>query len=325
MKVVSGHLHVTETLKNTVVVIGNFDGVHLGHQELIRVAKEKAQQKKGTVLAYTFRPHPKEVLAPVGSSGAGSFRLSTFSERISLLERYGVDLLVEEPFTREFSNTTPEKFFSDILIRSLNACEIVVGYDFAFGKGREGGLTALQQFCDSTGVGLSVVPAFRTPEGEVVSSSRIRKAMAQGELDRVNRLLGYPFFYRGVVTRGDQRGREIGFPTANLKLEKKIVLPFGVYVTQSQVDGQSYPTVTNIGVRPTVDGKASDYDHQEFPASVETHFLSQDFDIYGKTLEVSFLKFLRGEKKFAGLSELKSQIAQDVKASEEFFNSAEFS
>lgn len=293
-------------IKKAVVTIGNFDGVHLGHQKIISTAVEKARQIGGTAVGFTFRPHPRIALNP----SAQIPLLLTYDEKIEKLSRTGLDLLIEEPFGRQFSTISPEKFFTDILMRRLDAHAIVVGYDFAFGKEREGHLDLLSRLCQDSGVELTVVSAQRTND-EVVSSSRIRQHLLAGDVEGANRLLGEEFFYRGVVEKGEGRGRKIGFPTANLKLEQKLALPYGVYATIARVlrgeSRETYPSVTNVGVRPTF--QTGD---QQLPALIEAHLIDQEIDLYGATLEVRFVRRLRAEKKFSGIDELRRQISDDV-------------
>jgi riboflavin kinase/FMN adenylyltransferase len=232
--------------------------------------------------------------------------LTTYDEKLELLAAQGLDAVIEEPFSREFSTVAPHEFFTDVILRRLSAQAIVVGYDFAFGKERAGTLQALEEFCKGAGVELTVVPPQRA-DTEVVSSSRIRQHLKTGEVEAASALLGREFFYRGVVVKGEGRGRKIGFPTANLKLENKLALPYGVYATWAVLDGKRMPSVTNIGVRPTFQGAGP-----ELPALVETHLLGQTIDLYGKELEVRFVCRLREERKFPGIEALKAQIAQDA-------------
>jgi riboflavin kinase / FMN adenylyltransferase len=215
-------------------------------------------------------------------------------------------VIIEEPFSREFSTISPETFFTDVLLRKLSAEAIVVGYDFAFGKERQGHLEILEKFCKSSNVELTVVPPQRIGS-EVVSSSRIRQHLLAGDMPAANRLLGREFVYKGVVIKGEGRGRKIGFPTANLKLDNKLSLPYGVYATWATVHGKRYPSVTNIGVRPTFQTGPT-----ELPALVECHLLDTTIDLYGHTLEVGFVQRLREEKKFPGIDALKNQIALDA-------------
>ena len=326
-RLVRGIQTLSHPIPHPVVTIGNFDGVHLGHQHIIKIAIEKARARQGHCVAFTFRPHPQVALWP----GTRLQLLSSYDEKLELLLDQGVDSVIEEPFSRQFSETEPEQFFTNVLLRGLSAEVIVVGYDFAFGKGRHGHLEALEKFCVAAGVELIVVPPQKV-EGEVVSSSKIRQHLLAGEIEQANRLLGRKFSYQGTVIKGDGRGKTIGFPTANLKLltlENKIPLPYGVYVTCAEVGDQVFSSVTNVGLRPTFHSPnsaagASESSNTElvpqFPALVETHLLDVSLDLYGATIEVSFLRRLRDERKFDGVESLKKQIAQDVFAAREYLN-----
>ncbi len=312
MELFHGIQALTRTLASPVVTIGNFDGVHLGHRQIIHEAIEKARAREGTVVVYTFRPHPQLALRPEVHLPL----LLTYDEKIEQLSKLGVDVTIEEPFSREFSTTTPDQFFSQILLHRLNAQAIVVGYDFAFGKERAGHIDTLQSFCVQAGVELTVVQPEQV-EGEAASSTRIRQHLQSGEIELANRLLGRAFFYRGIIERGEGRGRKIGFPTANLKPEGKLVLPYGVYATWAFLSSKSglkrYPSVTNIGVRPTFQKQTGD-SSLETQVRVETHLLDIDLDLYGRELEVCFVRRLREERRFDGIDSLRAQIAKDVMA-----------
>lgn len=309
MNVLHGYHELVEQVSHPVVTIGNFDGVHRGHQRILAMTLEKARQRHGTAVAYTFRPHPQLALRP----GTPLQLLCSYDEKIELLGAQGAELVIEEPFSREFSTFTAEKFFGEVLMRRLHAEAIVVGYDFAFGSDRQGGLETLDRLCKSAHVELTVVEAERIGE-EVVSSTRIRQHLLAGEIRAANALLGREFSYRGTVFRGDGRGRQIGFPTANLRPDGQLVLPFGVYATWSEIGGagssatRRIPSVTNIGVRPTFIkvGEA------EPPVVIETHLLDESLDLYGSTLSVKFVGRLRAERRFKGAAELQLQISQDV-------------
>jgi riboflavin kinase/FMN adenylyltransferase len=304
MEIVRGIRSLPKALNRVVLTIGNFDGVHLGHQRIIGLAVEKARARGGTAVAYTFRPHPQVALRP----GSNVQLLLTYDEKLELLAEQGLDVTIEEPFSREFSTVAPQDFFNDVILRRLSAEAIVVGYDFGFGKERAGTLEGLQDFCKKAGVELTVVPPQRA-DSEVVSSSRIRQHLLAGEMELASALLGREFFYRGIVVRGEGRGRKLGFPTANLKLENKLAVPYGVYATWAVLEGKALPSVTNVGVRPTFQT-----DGPELPALVETHLLNTTIDLYGKPLEVRFVKRLREERRFPGIEALKAQIAADAGA-----------
>jgi riboflavin kinase/FMN adenylyltransferase len=310
METIHGIGALNKSLPHVVLTIGNFDGVHLGHQRIIQLAVEKARAKGGTAVAYTFRPHPQVALRP----GARVALLLTYDEKLEFLAAQGLDVTIEEPFSREFSTVEPQHFFTDVILRRLSAQAIVVGYDFAFGKERSGNLSALEAFCKSAGVELTIVAPQRE-DSEVVSSSRIRQHLVAGDVDKASGLLGREFFYRGIVVRGEGRGRKIGFPTANLKIENKTTLPYGVYATWAMLDGKKMASVTNVGVRPTFSEPgtaAGQLDGPELPALVETHLLDTTMDLYGQTLEVRFVKRLRAERRFPGVDALKAQIAADA-------------
>jgi riboflavin kinase/FMN adenylyltransferase len=302
MLIVRGIEALSHAVIHPVVTIGNFDGVHLGHQKIIQLAVEKSRSMGGQVVAYTFRPHPQVALRP----GSQVQLLMTYDEKLEALEKLGVDLVIEEPFSREFSIIEPEIFFNEVLLRKLSAENIVVGYDFAFGKERHGHLEALALFCKNAKVELHVVQPQRI-DGEVVSSSKIRQHLMSGEMEAAGKLMGRSFFYRGIVIRGEGRGHKIGFPTANLKLEDKLALPYGVYATWAIHEGILYPSVTNVGVRPTFQVGS-----KELPALVETHLLNTAIDLYGDSIEVQFEARLRGEQKFTGIESLKAQIRLDA-------------
>jgi riboflavin kinase / FMN adenylyltransferase len=306
MELVHGFNSLSKVPVHPVVTIGNFDGVHLGHKAIIQLAIDKARARGGMAIVYTFRPHPQLALRP----DSGLQLLSTYDEKIDQLRNLGVDLMIEEPFSREFSTIAPHAFFNDVLLRLLNAEAIVVGYDFAFGREREGRLESLEVFCRGSGVELTVVPPQRVND-EVVSSSRIRSHLLNGSIELANRLLGREFCYRGVVVHGEGRGRKIGFPTANLKLENKLAIPYGVYATWASCDGKSYPSVTNVGVRPTFTADRVD-DGMELKALVETHLIGESVDLYGRCLDVRFVSHIRGEKRFPGVEALRAQITADA-------------
>jgi len=311
MEVVRGFDALEEVPPKVVVTIGNFDGVHLGHQMILSLAVEQARELGGTSVAFTFKPHPQISLRPEKELHL----LCSYEEKLRLIAAAGIDIAIEQPFSREFSVTDPEQFFSEVLLKRLNAVAIVVGYDFGFGKGRGGHLSVLDELCRKAGVRLTIVQA-RQSDGEVVSSSRIRTHLLRGEVDTAARLLGREFSYSGIVVRGEGRGRIIGFPTANLRLELKLALPWGVYATRSVLDdGRIVPSVTNVGVRPTfkaAEGQKPSAHELEFPALIETHILDSSLDLYGRTLEVRFVHRIRDERKFSGIEALKAQISDDV-------------
>jgi riboflavin kinase/FMN adenylyltransferase len=294
--------------QGSVVTIGNFDGVHLGHQQIIQECIRQARSRGLQALAFTFRPHPQSVLRP---DRAPSLLLEYDEKRDALLA-LGLDEVVEQGFDASFAQATPEEFFRSVLRGRLDARAIVVGYDFSFGRGRTGHLQILESLCASDGVMLTVVPPQRVG-AEVVSSSLVRTYLDSGRLAEATAGMGRPFFYRGVVRQGDQRGRVMGFPTANLSLQpgagRKLVLPFGVYATRLTSDGlERVAAVTNVGVRPTF-AKA---DCGSPSVLVETHVLEGMHELYGGEVFVEFLARIRGEQTFSSIAELQAQIAADI-------------
>ncbi|MDR3629335.1 MAG: bifunctional riboflavin kinase/FAD synthetase [Desulfocapsaceae bacterium] len=281
------------------VTIGNFDGVHLGHQRLFDVVKQEAFRSCGTSVAITFNPHPLQVLRPGGIK-----LISTCEQKIELIAMSGIDVLIIIPFDREFAATTAQQFVDEILIGRIGVKQLFVGYDYAFGKGRAGDISFLRQQGQDKGFSLTVIDPHH--EGDVlVSSTKIREYVAAGLMAETRALLGRYYQIRGEVQRGKQRGgKEIGFPTANLHIDEEDLLPrYGVYVCQVMYDGRKYGGVINIGFNPTF---------SENKLIAEAHIFDFNQDIYGKPIKVNILHFLREEKKFSGIKELSAQIAQDV-------------
>ncbi|MBU6375042.1 MAG: bifunctional riboflavin kinase/FAD synthetase [Bdellovibrionales bacterium] len=300
--------NASSTVVPSVVTIGNFDGVHLGHQKILSTTCEQARNRQARPLAFTFRPHPQSVLRPDRTPEL----LLTYDEKRDLLLSLGMSEVIEQPFNLSFASTTPGDFFENILRTKLKASAIVVGYDFTFGRERTGHLQVLERLCSNAGIELTVISPHRV-ESEVVSSSMIRQALLQGRVEEAAKSLGRPFFYQGVVVPGDQRGRQLGFPTANLSPEfldsGKLKLPFGVYATRVLLEGQSYPAVTNVGMRPTFHGGSEG----AAGVQVEAHLIDQSLNLYGQTVRVQFEKKLREELRFSSAHELKEAIEKDVR------------
>jgi riboflavin kinase/FMN adenylyltransferase len=304
MHVYKGMAELDKSPVNAVVTVGNFDGVHLGHQELIRRVKSHASLIGGTAVAVTFRPHPHFVIRP----SREPHLINTYEEKCELLGRYGADIVVEQPFDREFSNTTPEKFVDEFLLGRLATKVLYLGYDFAFGRERAGSVDVLRELAAARGVEIHVLPALQL-DGRTISSSGIRKDLDAGDMNAASRGLGRPFFLRGLVWRGEGRGRTIGVPTANLKTENRRYPRVGVYATRTLWRGLSYQSISNIGYNPTFKGDGSD-----LPLKIETHLFDFNEDMYGDEIQVDFYEYLRPEKKFAGVNELLAQIREDSAA-----------
>ena len=276
--------------------LGNFDGIHLGHRELIRRVTHFE-----TAAVFTFNPHPVFVLKP----DTPHLRLFDFEDQKSVMEALGVDMVFIQPFTTEFSQVSAEDFFKHTLVEKISPQHIVVGEDFQFGRSRHGDTTLLKKLCEQSSIGFETVAAVKD-KGERVSTSRIRHALLNHQPALAAELLGRPYYLKGVVERGEQRGRQLGFPTANIKPFLEFRPSAGVYISQTTVNGKIHPSVTNIGLNKTfVDG-----DHHPF--KVETFILDGDHQIYGREIKVELLEWVREEKKFAGLNELVAQIKNDV-------------
>lgn len=290
---------IKRPFKRPVVTIGNFDGVHLGHQLLFHEVAIRAKRTGGTSVAITFDPHPLKVLRPDGIR-----LISTTRQKIELIRMAGIDVLVILPFDEQFAKTTATDFVNNILCDTIGVHELVVGYDYAFGRGREGNIDFLRGQGEQKGFPVTVVEAHYEEE-MLVSSTRIRELAMEGRMSEVRNLLGRCYHIHGEVQRGKQRGgAEIGFPTANLKLSEEDLCPKkGVYVTQVLYGGKMYGSVTNIGYNPTFG---------ENELVVETHIFDFNKDIYGQPIRLNLLRYLRGEMKFNSIEELSAQIQKDV-------------
>ncbi len=290
---------IKEPFLNACVTIGNFDGVHSGHQQLFSRVVEKARKRGGTSIAITFDPHPLQILLPGGIK-----LISTCEQKIELIEMAGIDILLIVPFSEEYAKTTADHFVADLLVKRLGTQELVIGYDYAFGKGRSGNIDFIKKQGKILGFSVDVVEA-HYEQNQLVSSSRIRQLVIEGRMADARFLLGRHYQIRGTVQVGKQRGgKEVGFPTANLKLEEEDLVPKrGVYVTQVICDGKCYGGILNIGYNPTFG---------EEQLVVETHIFDFNRDIYGRPIKLNLLKFLRSEKKFSGVKELSEQIVKDV-------------
>lgn len=299
MKIFRNMEMINETFPRPCVTIGNFDGVHFGHQQLFATVVERAKKNNGTSVAITFNPHPLQVLLPGGIK-----LISNCEQKAELIEAAGIDVLIVIPFTREFAKTTADIFVQDFLIDTLHIKELVVGYDYAFGKGRSGNIEFLKQQGKRSGFPVTVVDALYAKE-QLVSSTRIRELVKNGEMAAARELLGRNYQIRGTVQVGKQRGGKlIGFPTANLKFNEEDLVPHhGVYVVQVIYGGRCYGGVLNIGYNPTFG---------EELLVAETHIFDFNEDIYGQPIRINLLKFLRGEVKFDGVRQLTAQIADDV-------------
>lgn len=285
------------------LAVGVFDGLHLGHQEVIRAAREHATQHHGTAVVVTFDPHPLQVLRP----GSAPKLLCGPRHQQLVLAQIGIPCLLACPFTAETARTPARDFISQLAEAAQPLGCISVGYTWSFGHQREGNIHLLMELGQQHDFAVYGVPPLRI-DSQVVSSTLIREAVSQGDFARAARLLGRDYSVFGSVTEGQQLGRTLGFPTANVTVENEQLPPLGVYAVQARIDDAWLPAVANLGRRPTV---AADADPQ-----LEVHLLGWSGDLYGKDLEVRFTRFLRPERKFNGLDELKAQVARDIAAAE---------
>lgn len=290
----------------SAVTIGVFDGVHRGHQHLVALLLERARQDGLASVALTFNPHPRTVLQP----GTVITYLTSIEERIELLQALGLDAVCVLAFTSELAQLSPHDFLT-LLVQELEMRLLVVGPDFALGRGRVGDIDVIRAEGEALGFAVQIAPLL-TEEGEKVGSTAVREALAAGDLERVARLLGRPFSLRGPVVTGDRRGRSLGFPTANIALGLDRALPpYGIYVTRTYVRENAYPSCTSIGVRPTF--------HTDGQAIVETYVLDFDEEIYGEEIRIDFLHRLRDEMRFDTVDALIAQMRRDVNETREWF------
>jgi len=304
MRVFSGSEGLGEAAAGCVLTVGNFDGLHLGHQALINRVTTRASELGRPAVVYTFDPHPRRLLYP---DRAPELLMSweQLEERLALA---GIDCLIREPFTPEFSALTAEAFLANVIVERIAPSEVFVGRAFHFGKGRGGSGETLVAMAPALGIRAEVISQVAT-DGVDVSSTRIRSLLKEGQVELAARCLGRPYAIRGVVGHGDRRGKSLGFPTANIDIQNELIPEYGVYATVVELleaeagARREYPSVTNIGTRPT------------FAASqvrVEAHLLDFDDDLYGQRVELRFHSRIRDEQRLSGPEELSAQISADV-------------
>ena len=298
MKVINSLENIKEPFAYAVITVGNFDGVHIGHQGLLKEVKKRADKMSGTSIVLTFEPHPLKVLKEKKIP-----LITPFERKIELIEKLGIDVVICLPFTREFSKVSAREFVEEILLKKIGMREIVVGYDYTFGHKREGNIDLLKKLGDELGFKVCILGPILV-DNMIVSSTRIRNLIMEGELEKVKTLLNRYYQVSGEVIAGhDRGGRLLGFPTANLKLVNEVFPKNGVYVVEVIYNNKVYGGVTNIGFKPTFGNDA---------LSVETHILDFDQNIYGKKIKLNFIKRLRNEKKFSSIEALAAQIKRDI-------------
>jgi riboflavin kinase/FMN adenylyltransferase len=296
---------------NAVITIGTFDGVHLGHRQIIKLLKEHAAFNGGETVIITFHPHPRKVVA----HGKTDVKiLNTLPEKIALLDKLGIDHLVVVAFDDAFANQTADEYITNFLVKKFNPQIIIIGYDHRFGKNRSGDYHLLEKLGETFGYKVKEIPEHVLNE-IIISSTKIREALLKSDVNTANNFLGYKYFFEGKVVVGNKLGRTIGYPTANLAIddEEKLVPGNGVYAVELTIeeDKAVFKGMMNIGVRPTVDGSQR---------TIEVNIFDFDKDIYGKKMHVHVAAYLRGEVKFAGLDALKEQLAKDKTEAQQKLN-----
>lgn len=287
-------------VQKSVVTVGVFDGVHQGHVAILDKVKRSAQQINGSSVIVTFWPHPRLVL----QQDVSIKLINTLDEKLQLFEKFGIDHVVVIPFTEEFSKISSQKFTEEILIAKLNVKHLIIGFNHHFGKGREGNFDMMKEYANRFGFTLEKLDA-QMIENEKVSSTLIRNALANGDIDTANKYLGYQYMFSGKVVEGKRLGRTIGFPTANIQANPDKLIPrIGVYAVEVLVTNQRYTGMLNIGYNPTVDSSLA-------TLHIEVHLLNFNEDIYNKDITLLFKKRIRDEVKFSGLEQLKRQLESD--------------
>ena len=292
----------------SVLTIGTFDGVHIGHQKIInRLNQIKTGEDNNSVIL-TFFPHPRSVL----NFGDDFKMLNTIEEKIQLLNKFGLDHLIIEPFTKEFSRLTALEFVRDILVNQLHINKLVIGYDHQFGKNREGNFEQLKEYGELYHFGVEEIPA-QEIKNVSVSSTKIRKSIEEGDIEKANTYLGYSYLLSGKIIKGEGIGRRINYPTINLYIEEgyKLIPKIGVYIVKTEIETRVVFGIMNIGFRPTLDGK-----HQ----TIEIHLLDFHGNLYGKKMQIHVLKRLRDEKKFDSMESLTEQIKKDEETARDWIN-----
>ncbi len=290
-----------------VLALGNFDGLHRGHQKIVERIRRSAADRGTTALVLTFDPHPPRIVRPDKAPPL----LMTMPQKLAALERAGLQGVAVVRFTEAFSRLSPEQFVRQVLVDWLRVSEVWVGADFLFGHERAGTFSTLRSLGQQFGFKAEKIDPVRYKEF-VVSSTRIRRLVAEGRVDEAGALLGHHYAIDGLITPGAGRGRTLGFPTANLSTDNELVPPTGVYATTAELHGTRWPAVTNIGVRPTFEAAGA--------LSIETHLLGLDAEVYGAQLSLSFIQRLRDERKFPDVDALREQIAADVRRAGRLFH-----
>jgi riboflavin kinase/FMN adenylyltransferase len=293
-------------LVHPVLALGNFDGLHRGHLKIVERVRRGAAEHGGTPMAMTFDPHPSRIVRPDKAPPL----LMTKAQRLEALDRAGIAAVAVVRFTTELSHWDPETFVRTVLVEWLRVSEVWVGANFLFGHDRSGNFSTLRTLGQRYGFRADKIDPVRYKEF-VVSSTRIRRLVTEGRMDEAGALLGHPYFVDGTVVQGKRRGRELGFPTANLRTDNELLPPNGVYATTATIDGIVHPSLTNVGVRPTFGDTATPI--------IEAYVLGFDGDLYGRPVRLGFVQRLRDERKFEDVDALRSQMEADRRRAERLF------
>lgn len=304
MEIIYGHEAIPSTLHGAYVTIGNFDGVHMGHQYIFKKLRSEARAAGSPSVVITFDPHPKMIIHPERTP---FYLISTPQEKIDLIQKLGIDALIIIPFSLEFAQTTATEFVCGILWEKLRLKKIFIGHDYSFGRGKEGNETFLKEFGDKLGFSVEVINAYNIGN-IIISSTKIRNTLLAGDVKTAAALLGRPYNLGGTVVEGHHRGEGLGFPTANIEPTKVLIPSEGVYAAFGSLEGKTYRAVLNIGLNPTFGDEK---------LTIEVFLLDFHDRIYGKYLEVFFIDKLRDEIKFSGPEALIQQIKHDVARAKE--------
>ena len=306
------HLSEFKKLNHAVVTIGTFDGVHFGHQKIVKRLVELAKATGGESVILTFFPHPRLILDPENQDLK---MINTIEQKAEILNRLGVDHLIIIPFTRDFSNLSAREYIEQVLVETLGTKHIIVGYDHRFGKDRKGGMPELEEFSKKYDYQIEVIKE-QDINDVAVSSTKIRKALLSGDVALASQFLGYHFSLRGRVIKGDKIGRTIGFPTANIFVEEtyKLIPSDGIYAVTLLMGAETFKGMAYIGQRPTINGMTR---------NIEVNIFDFDKEIYGQTINMYFLEFLRHDVKFTGLETLKAQLQKDKQDTLNYFKNLE--
>ena len=296
------NLNELPEFKNAVITIGTFDGVHEGHQAILRSIKEIAEKNNGESILITFHPHPRFVVNPDDKTLK---LINTIEEKLELLEQYGIDNVVVAPFSKSFSQIPALEYVKNFLVGNFKPKTIVIGYDHHFGRNRSGNIDLLKEYKDIFQYQLVEITKETIADIDV-SSTKIRASIQDGKIEQANKLLGHTYSLQGIVVKGEQNGRKIGFPTANIEIKEhyKLIPKNGVYAVSVVHDGATFKGMLNIGYRPTFEG---------ISRSIEVNIFDFDKEIYGETIKLSIERFIRDEQKFDGIEALKAQLQLDKK------------